>query len=386
MHDHMSVVKALDGTALPAVVVDLDAFDRNVDRHLTALAGRGTPLRIATKSLRVPALIRRVLDRGGEIVRGLLCYSAREAVALHVRGFRDLLVAYPVVDPAELDAIAATGDITLAVDSVAGVGRVAAAGVRAGRPVPVVLDLDMSYEILHLHLGVRRSALRTPAQAVALARHIAASSGAVLVGLLAYEAQVAGLADRGLGIRWFKRASMNDVARRRRTIADALRQDGHTLSILNGGGVGSLDVTTAETGVNEIASGSGFYKPHLFDHYRSPFVRSLEPACFFALPVTRVAPGFVTCQGGGYVASGPIGDDRGPIPVAPEGLRLLRSEGVGEVQTPLAVPHDSPLGLGDPVLFRHAKAGEIMEHFSEVLLVSGGRIVDRVATYRGDFR
>ena len=56
----------------------------------------------------------------------------------------------------------------------------------------------------------------------------------------------------------------------------------------------------------------------------------------------------------------------------------------GEVQTPLAVPAGIELGLGDPVIFRHAKAGELLERFAEVLLVSGDRVVDRVPSYRGD--
>jgi D-serine deaminase-like pyridoxal phosphate-dependent protein len=39
--------------------------------------------------------------------------------------------------------------------------------------------------------------------------------------------------------------------------------------------------------------------------------------------------------------------------------------------------------LGDPVFFRHAKAGELAEHFAEYLLVRGSRIEGRVPTYRG---
>src|SRR6185503_1701213 len=182
---------------------------------------------------------------------------------------------------------ARTEGISLAVDCAAGIDRVAAAGVEAGVSVPVVIDVDMSLEVVGLHLGVRRSPVRTPEEAVALARHIAKTEGVRLDGVLAYEAQIAGLADRGPAVRVFKRASMKEVTSRRKAIADELR-------LVNGGGVGSLDVTTAETGVDEVAAGSGFYKPHLFDGYRSPFVRSLEPACFFALPVVRLsAPGFV---------------------------------------------------------------------------------------------
>ena len=61
----------------------------------------------------------------------------------------------------------------------------------------------------------------------------------------------------------------------------------------------------------------------------------------------------------------------------------MNTEGCGEVQTPVRLPlgfHPLP---GDPIVFRHAKAGEPAERFNEYLLVEKGKIVDRVKTYRG---
>ena len=99
--------------------------------------------------------------------------------------------------------------------------------------------------------------------------------------------------------------------------------------------------------------------------------------------VRKPGDGFVTCHGGGLIASGAAGPDRLPIPTFPEGLSLLPLEGAGEVQTPLRGPGTQLLSLGDPVFFRHAKAGELAEHFNEYLLVRGERIVARAPTYRG---
>jgi D-serine deaminase-like pyridoxal phosphate-dependent protein len=53
------------------------------------------------------------------------------------------------------------------------------------------------------------------------------------------------------------------------------------------------------------------------------------------------------------------------------------------VQTPLTVPENVALRPGDPVFFRHAKAGELAEHFNEYLLVRGEVIEARAPTYRG---
>jgi D-serine deaminase-like pyridoxal phosphate-dependent protein len=72
-----------------------------------------------------------------------------------------------------------------------------------------------------------------------------------------------------------------------------------------------------------------------------------------------------------------------PVPALPEGLTLIDLEGAGEVQTPLHVPRGVDLTLGDPVFFRHSKAGELAEHVNEYILVRGDAIVDRAPTYRG---
>ena len=73
-----------------------------------------------------------------------------------------------------------------------------------------------------------------------------------------------------------------------------------------------------------------------------------------------------------------------PRPVMPAGLALLAWEGAGEVQTPLRVPVGIALEPGDPVVFRHAKAGELAERFATYHLVREGRVVESVPTYRGE--
>ena len=73
-----------------------------------------------------------------------------------------------------------------------------------------------------------------------------------------------------------------------------------------------------------------------------------------------------------------------PAPHLPAGLRLDAREGAGEVQTPVVGSAAASLRIGDRVYFRHAKAGELCERFASLHLVSGGRVVDEVPTYRGE--
>jgi D-serine deaminase-like pyridoxal phosphate-dependent protein len=178
-----------------------------------------------------------------------------------------------------------------------------------------------------------------------------------------------------------KAASGRDVRRARAAVDQALRDAGLAPTLFNGGGTGSVAACAREGCLTEVTAGSGFLDSHLFDRYRG---LHLEPAAFFALAVVRrPSPGIVTCHGGGYVASGSAGASRLPIPSLPPGLRLLSLEGAGEVQTPLELGRDVTLALGDPVFFRHAKAGELAEHFEEYLLDSGDRVEGRARTYRG---
>lgn len=372
---------------LPCAVIDLDAVEHNARILAAALPSPGPTVRLASKSLRCPALIRHILGLDPRFV-GLLTMNAAETRALFELGVDDLFLAYPASRPeeaADLATIAAAGGTLLAtVDSAAHVDLLDTAARAAGTVIPVAIDLDLSLPLLGQHLGVRRSPVRDAAAALALARHIDARPGTVLRGVLAYEAQVAGIPDHVRGgalldpIRGLIKQRSIPLARQRR--AELLAALG-PLPVVNGGGTGSLPSTGLDPSVTEVTAGSGFLCPHLFDGYDG---LPLRPAAFFALAVCRQSdPGFVTCYGGGYPASGPGGADRSPLPWLPPGLRTVELEGFGEVQTPLRTADcPVPLQLGDPVLCRHAKAGELADRFPELLLVRGDRILTRAPTLR----
>jgi D-serine deaminase-like pyridoxal phosphate-dependent protein len=326
-----------------------------------------------------------------------MAFSAREAGFLVERGYDDVLVAYPTVRPREVEevcrALSGGARVMLTVDSREHLEALARIARAHGVTIPVVAEIDMSYRPLGgaLHIGVRRSGLRSVEQVVAFAQEIQRTRDLSLAGFLAYEAQIAGISDDNPFSpmlnpikRTLKDLSRAHVARMRRELKDALARAGVEYALFNGGGTGSVPWSSTEDALTEISAGSGFVASHLYDHYRG--VR-LQPAQCFALEVVRSSdPGMVTCLGGGYVASGESGRDRLPLPYLPHGLRLTKLEGAGEVQTPLILPDGLHLAPGDPVFFRHAKAGELAEHFNQYLLVRGDRIEARVPTYRGEGR
>src|SRR5690606_38156191 len=110
----------------------------------------------------------------------------------------------------------------------------------AGVTLAVCIDLDMSSAFPRLYFGVRRSPVRTPGQAVALAKVIAEQPHLRLEGLMGYEAQIAGLPDNAPGggaknavIRFLKRRSIAEIARRRTETVKALRAAGIELPLVN---------------------------------------------------------------------------------------------------------------------------------------------------------
>jgi D-serine deaminase-like pyridoxal phosphate-dependent protein len=404
--------RATAGLQAPFALVDLDALWANAADLERRAAPK--PIRLASKSVRCRALQERILARAG--FDGTLAFTLPEALWLAREGADDLLVAYPTTDSDALraladdrvpvgDSMSAPGDdpptfaaerVTVMVDCVEHLQLIErAVGSTQATRIRVCIDMDAGWPLLagRIRIGAKRSPVRTPDQAAALARAIVARDGLSLVGIMAYEAQTAGLGDapagqplRAAAIRTMQSRSARELSQRRAAIVAAVEdvavRAGAGLQFVNGGGTGSLERTAAESAVTEVSAGSGLYGPTLFDAYRAFAPR---PAALFVLPVVRrPGPRTVTALGGGYLASGPADAARLPRPHLPSGLRLDRLEGAGEVQTPLLGTAAGQLEIGDRVYMRHAKAGELCERFARLHLIEGERIVDQVPTYRGE--
>jgi D-serine deaminase-like pyridoxal phosphate-dependent protein len=377
----------------PFAFVDLDAVWANAAEMLRR--SRGKPIRIASKSVRSRPVLERLLDLDPGF-QGILGFTLPEAIWLWDQGFRDLVVAYPTTDRACLTRLARITSEdpdeapVVMVDSTDHLDLIEEAAGSFVAPVRVAMDIDLSWWPLRgrLKVGPKRSPIRTAEQAVALAQEIDRRERTRLVGVMAYEGQIAGVGDNvprkaitNLLIRAMQSASAKDVEERRTEIVTAL-SDVAQLEFVNGGGTGSIELTAAEWAVTEVAAGSGFFAPILFDHYRA---FKLRPGAMFALPVVRrPGRGVATTLGGGYLASGVGAKDRMPVPYLPEGLRLDPYEGAGEVQTPVRGSAADRLRVGDRVYFRHVKAGELCERFNRLYLVAGMTIRDEVPTYRGE--
>ncbi len=383
---------ALDAAAelgAPLGVICLEALAANAFDLLDRAAG--LPIRVASKSVRVRTVLDAVLALPG--YRGILAYTLPEALWL-ADDHEDVVVGYPTADRAAIIGLATdprlAARVTLMVDDLAQldlIDSVVRPEHRAA-PIRVCLELDASYDSLLLgHAGVRRSPVHTVDDARRVAEAITSRPGYRLVGMMGYEAQIAGQVNRGTGrgnvIRWMQRASAAELHDRRALAVAAVREVAE-LEFVNGGGTGSIESTHDDSSVTEVAAGSGLFGPHLFDGY-THFTPA--PAAAFALSVVRrPTPDIVTLLGGGWIASGPTAPDRQPQLVWPQGLRTLPRERAGEVQTPVTGAAARELAIGDRVWLRHTKAGELSEHVNAFALVSltEGRVIDHLFSYRGE--
>ncbi|WP_292910786.1 alanine racemase [Microbacterium sp.] len=370
----------------PVAVIDREALRHNA-MDLLVRSG-GLPIRVASKSVRVRAVLDAVLALPG--FRGILAFTLAEALWL-AETHDDIVIGYPTVDRSSLERLFADEQaaqrITLMVDDVVHLDLIDSVAAPGSRPeIRVAIDVDASLRSPVLgHIGVRRSGLFSAGEVAAFARRIVSRAGFRLVGLQMYDAQIAGQGDNAGPdaplIRAVQAMSRSELRDRRAAIVAATAPIA-PLEFLNGGGTGSLEFTGSDESLTEASAGSGLLGGHLFDGYRS--FRPAPAAAFAFDVVRRPTHDIATVLGGGWIASGPPLASRQPLPVWPEGLRTLPREAAGEVQTPLQGRAATGLGVGDRVWFRHAKSGEAAERIDSYHLVSADEVIDELPTYRGE--
>jgi len=356
-HDRFEAV--FGGRQAPFAFLDLDAVWANAADMLRR--SQGKPIRIASRSIRSRPVLERLLDLDPGF-QGALTHSLPETLWLWERELRDLVVSRPSADRASLTRLARITSEdpeeapVVMVDSTEHLDLIEEAAASFVAPIRVAIDIDLSWWPLGgiVKIGPRRSPIRTADDAVALAQEIDRRERVKLVGVRAYEEQIAGIGDNVPGkaisnllVRRMQSASARDVEERRAEIVTALSEVAQ-LEFVIGGGTGSIERTAAEWAVTEIGAGSGFQAPVRLDHYRAFRPR---PAAMFALPVTR--------------SSG--------IEDVPERARQALSQS-----------RPDRLAIGDRVYYRDLSAGDLCERFDRILLITGTTIRDEVPTYRGE--
>ena len=228
----------------PALVVDLPAMQRNIERMAGYFAGRTSKLRPHFKAHKTPAIARRQLAAGS--CTGLTCATVGEAeVVARERLCDEILIANEIVGPgkaARVAKLAATSNIIVAVDSAFGLDDIARAAREARATVGILVDVGV---------GLPRCGIAPGEPAVALAKLVDETEGVVLRGVMGYEGHVVSIEDRAE--REAKAAKAMD---RLLSTARMIREAGLRCEIVSAGGTGTFDITGDMEGITEIQAGS----------------------------------------------------------------------------------------------------------------------------------
>lgn len=226
----------------PALVLDLDAMERNLHRMADFCQARGLRLRPHAKMHKCAELAKLQMAHGAV---GVCVQKIDEALALAAQGVADIYISNEAVDPAKLARLAravranehAGTRFAIAVDSALGVQRLADALAQAGVTHPQAIDVFVEIDIGHGRCGA------APGEpALALARAVSAQRSLRFTGLQAYHGSA---------------QHQRSVAERRESIASAAQAVAHTRALIEAAGIAVPLVTGAGTGtfVHEAASG-----------------------------------------------------------------------------------------------------------------------------------
>ncbi len=269
---------AFDAIETPALVLDLDAFERNLERMATALAERPIRLRPHAKSHKCPEIARRQVARGAV---GICCQKVSEAAAFVAAGIDDVLVTNEIVGEVKLRRLAELATrarIGVLVDDLAQVPAIAAAARSQSVTIDVYVEVDV---------GGRRCGVVPGEPAATLAARVAAEPGLNFAGLHCYHGSAQHLrtpSERAEAI-----AVAAGAARQSR---DAIVAAGLSVDRITGAGTGSF-VLERDSGVwDEIQAGSFIFMDRDYaDNTRGPADVPFEHALFVVSAVmSRPSP------------------------------------------------------------------------------------------------
>jgi D-serine deaminase-like pyridoxal phosphate-dependent protein len=328
----------------PALVLDLDIFERNLARMTAHAKTHGIGLRPHAKTHKSVEIAKRQIAAGAN---GVCCAKLGEGEALGNGGIGSILLTSPVVTDAGIARVMALNakiaDLMIVTDNSSVAARLDAAALAAGKPLKVLVDIDPN-------LG--RTGIRM-ADAPALIAQVAEAKGLIYMGLQCYAGQVMHLESRNE-----RRVLSLQVMKELGELRDKTAKAGHVPKIISGGGTGTFDIDPDAHVLTELQVGSYIFMDKQYNDVwekpgdRIPFEASLMVQAT-VISANRVGlattdagfKSFATDAGPPLLASGAppgaayffFGDEQGGITYPKEGARM----NVGDVVT-CVVPHCDP--------------------------------------------
>ena len=343
----------VDEIDTPALIVDLDAFEANLDLMAASLEGTGARLRAHAKTHKSPVIAKLQMARGAV---GQCVQKVGEAEILAWSGVSDILVTNQVVGAsklARLCALAAITRIAVCADDVRQVASLSAAAGAAGIELPVLVEIDV---------GMGRCGVPPGPEAVALAQAIDAAPNLRFGGLQAYHGSA-----QHMRTPAERQAAITEAAGAARRTVEQLRQQGLDCPIVGGAGTGTYGLEVASGIYTEIQAGSYVFMDA--DYARNQGGPTFRQALFVLSTVMSTALDGVAVVDAGLKA---LAVDSG-LPLVWERPGLTYAGASDEHGKLTCAPGAAP-GLGEKLLLVPGHCDPTVDRYDWYVGVRAGRV------------
>jgi D-serine deaminase-like pyridoxal phosphate-dependent protein len=335
----------------PALVLDIDAAQRNIDRMASELRRIGpATIRPHYKTHKSPDLARRQIQAGAG---GLSMATVWEAAVLASDGFDDLFVVNTVAHPEKIRLLAELARdrrILVAVDEAPNAAAHSAAAVRAGSTVGIFIEVDT---------GMNRCGVDTAEEALTLARQISELPGLRFEGITGYEGHCTLTPDDVL-----RHAKQGEAMKLFTGVADFLETNGIPCAIRSAGGIATWHWTAGYPGITEIQAGSYV----VMDNFHGRMVPGFERALTIQASVISSRSKQVIVD----VGSKSVGDPDN-VTIAGHDLKVIRCD---EEHGIFSAAEGSPLTVGDSVALVPGYSPSTVNFYDAFHVVQDNVVVD----------
>jgi D-serine deaminase-like pyridoxal phosphate-dependent protein len=307
----------------PALVLDIDAAQRNIDRMAARIRELPAGIRPHVKVHKNPELARRQMAAGA---LGLCTATVWEAMVMVEAGIKDVFVANTIAGPDKIRALAELAreaSIRVAVDEATNADALSKAAVAAGSTLGIMIEVDT---------GMDRAGVDDGDAGLALARHVVKLPGLRLDGLTGYEGHCSLTPERDLRLEKQRQAMALFTG-----VADKLIAAGISVPVLSAGGTGTWEWTAAHPRLTEVQAGTYVVMDMFHGHMSPGFEHSLTVQ---ATVISRPHGHLILDAGNKSMGAGALAT----IVAFPyESFRFDEEHGI------FNAPDDSPLKVGDSV-------------------------------------
>lgn len=346
---------ALDEIDTPALLLDVDTFEHNLQHMAAFFADKPTSLRPHAKTHKCPEIARRQLQAGAI---GITCAKLGEAEAMVGAGIEDVLIANEIVGAIKtrrLATLARRANLMVAVDDAANVAELSEVCQETDSSLRVLIEIDV---------GMGRCGVQRSEDALRLAQQVLGAPALRFAGLMGYEGHLVMVPDAEE-----RRTRVQEAMAPLLEAKKLLERNGIAVEIVSGGGTGTYDMTGTSEPMTEIQAGSYILMDTTYGRIRPEFRPALT---LLSTVVSRPCAERIVTDAGMKVITKEFG---WPQVIEPEGL-VVQSLSEEHGKLIAEDPGNLDLAPGDKVRLIPSHCCTTMNLHDRLYVIRDGRLVD----------